>query len=652
MAYCITPQWVSAAPQVKLTVTQKSSTDTAVVLSWALEYIASYAADAAARAYTVKLGGETVKNGTFNIDGKTGTHLIAEGTKTINKTTSAQSVSFSVSFAFDLTWSGAYKGTLSAASSIFVAAKTSYRVSYNANGGSGVPSAQTKWHGTALTLSSTKPTRTGYTFQGWATSSSGSVAYLAGANYSANATVILYAVWKANTYIVRYNANGGVSAPVSQNKTHGVALTITNSKPTRTNYTFKGWGTSASSTTVTYAPGSSYTANAGITLYAIWALAYTKPRIFNVSANRCDSEGTPTDDGSQALVSFSYQTDGAVTSCNILYKEHSAASWDVFVVGTTRTSDTISRNIPAVFDVEKSYDIRVEITDSETSYATATLPSMVLPIDCKAGGRGVAFGKSAEIENTAEFEFDAKFNNSVYGNVLGLNKLPEIPANSDLNTYIETGSFAVYKTSNAETIANMPVKVAGRLEVSAATGEGIRPQDWSYLRQRFIPYNSTNAVWERTIARNSDNVWSFGGWWQSSLTPVAAQRVYHEQKVLWEGASYMSVINGTAQTITLAEKVSEQPNGIVLCFSKFANGAAQEHNFNNFFIPKAFVESKYGCGTGFTMMDIDFGQICHKYLYINDSTITGHANNTASGTGASGITYANSNYVLRYVYGV
>ena len=70
-----------------------------------------------------------------------------------------------------------------------------YTVSYNANGGTGAPSAQTKTYGTNLTLSSTVPTRTNYTFLGWATSSAGSVAYQPGGTYSANAGVTLYAIW-------------------------------------------------------------------------------------------------------------------------------------------------------------------------------------------------------------------------------------------------------------------------------------------------------------------------------------------------------------------------------------------------------------------------------------------------------------------------
>ncbi len=74
--------------------------------------------------------------------------------------------------------------------------KQTYTVTYNANGGSGAPSSQTKTKGTALTLSSTKPTRTGYTFQGWTkTKDSGKVDYKAGATYSTDANVTLYAVW-------------------------------------------------------------------------------------------------------------------------------------------------------------------------------------------------------------------------------------------------------------------------------------------------------------------------------------------------------------------------------------------------------------------------------------------------------------------------
>ena len=80
--------------------------------------------------------------------------------------------------------------------------QSEYVVSYDANGGSGAPEKQTKLHDKPLTLSSIKPTRSGYKFLGWATSKSATTAeYLPGGSYTANAAVTLYAVWKEDTRI-------------------------------------------------------------------------------------------------------------------------------------------------------------------------------------------------------------------------------------------------------------------------------------------------------------------------------------------------------------------------------------------------------------------------------------------------------------------
>lgn len=70
-----------------------------------------------------------------------------------------------------------------------------YTIRYDANGGSGAPATQAKVYQKALTLSSNRPTRTGYTFSGWATSSNGPVQYQPGGQYTANQNATLYAVW-------------------------------------------------------------------------------------------------------------------------------------------------------------------------------------------------------------------------------------------------------------------------------------------------------------------------------------------------------------------------------------------------------------------------------------------------------------------------
>ncbi|MBE6521793.1 MAG: hypothetical protein E7Z62_01480 [Thermoplasmata archaeon] len=82
-----------------------------------------------------------------------------------------------------------------------------YTIKYNANGGSGAPSNTTATASTtskSITLSSTVPTRSGYTFLGWSTSSSAtSASYQAGTAYSFSyGSTQLYAVWKQSTITV------------------------------------------------------------------------------------------------------------------------------------------------------------------------------------------------------------------------------------------------------------------------------------------------------------------------------------------------------------------------------------------------------------------------------------------------------------------
>ena len=77
-----------------------------------------------------------------------------------------------------------------------------YTISYDANGGSGAPAAQQKLKGTALTLSTTKPTLSGYTFKGWAMSKTATtVAYAPGASYTEDADATLYAVWEKDVVV-------------------------------------------------------------------------------------------------------------------------------------------------------------------------------------------------------------------------------------------------------------------------------------------------------------------------------------------------------------------------------------------------------------------------------------------------------------------
>lgn len=122
-------------------------------------------------------------------------------------------------------------------------------------------------------------------------------------------------------------------------------------------------------------------------------------------------------------------------------------------------------------------------------------------------------------------------------------------------------------------------------------------------------------------------------------------RQYGVNKVLWSGAWYM---NGS-QTATLSEAVSAQPNGIVLVFSRYQDGAEQNWGFESFFVPKYIVATHPNQGSYFSSNQN--GRPWSKYIYISDTELKGHNDNENNGTFDDRDLY--SNYcVLRYVIGV
>lgn len=72
---------------------------------------------------------------------------------------------------------------------------TTYTITYDANGGTGAPSPQTKQKGVTLQLSTQEPTRAGYVFEGWSLTKGGVVQYKPGSYFSVDANSTLYAIW-------------------------------------------------------------------------------------------------------------------------------------------------------------------------------------------------------------------------------------------------------------------------------------------------------------------------------------------------------------------------------------------------------------------------------------------------------------------------
>ena len=236
------------------------------------------------------------------------------------------------------------------------------------------------------------------------------------ATISANGSYALPAITWEHT--VSYNANGGTGAPDNQKKIYGSVLTLSSVRPTRGGYVFMGWATSSAGD-VAYMPGATYGADADVTLYAVWQIAYIKPTITRLTALRCDSKGSPKSDGTYIKVTGSWQVDQTLnnsnkaTSVRIDYQETASGSP---VKASETYPNTTSGKISQVIGNGKIstgsvYFVIVTITDLNGSKQEEVIvPAQFRALDVANKGRSIAFGGTAsDSEVGYDFYQDARF---------------------------------------------------------------------------------------------------------------------------------------------------------------------------------------------------------------------------------------------------
>jgi Listeria/Bacterioides repeat len=156
----------------------------------------------------------------------------------------------------------------------------SYTITYDANSGVGAPSKQTFTSGSSVKLSSTVPTKSEYEFTHWTTTGTvGSPKYDAGGTYSFNGDITLYAMWRT-TFTLTYDANGGTGAPPKETRySDGPGWKTSSVIPTRSGYTFMGWGAAPATKVVVYTAGSTISGERNVTIYAVWKEDVEEPII-------------------------------------------------------------------------------------------------------------------------------------------------------------------------------------------------------------------------------------------------------------------------------------------------------------------------------------------------------------------------------------
>jgi uncharacterized repeat protein (TIGR02543 family) len=256
----------------------------------------------------------------------------------------------------------------------WTATKRSYTATFNGNGGSTPsPSSITKEYNTAL---GTLPTcsRTGYTFLGWYTASSG------GTKISTTTVVTkditYYAQWSINSYTLTFNPNGGTVTPTSKdleyNSAYGTLPTPTRASDAQYTYTFAGWYTAA--TGGTQVTAATKMAAKDTTVYAHWT---SNTRSYTVSYQT--TYGTL----NRTSQSVAYNSKG---SCTLTMPDNTAEFTYTFVGwytaangGGTKVGSELTLETPAIKGTVTYYAYVTRSTKSYTHTFNANGGGTVSP---------------------------------------------------------------------------------------------------------------------------------------------------------------------------------------------------------------------------------------------------------------------------------
>ena len=146
-----------------------------------------------------------------------------------------------------------------------------YRLTFDGQTGVSESATAKVTIGQALTLPNA--TRANYTLQGWSTQQSGGSITAGGASFTPASDGTLYAQWALQVFTVTYNPNGGTSATPTASFTYGSTTPLVLPRPTRSNYVFDNWYSSAVGGFLIGAADGNFTPTGSVTIYAHWIQA-------------------------------------------------------------------------------------------------------------------------------------------------------------------------------------------------------------------------------------------------------------------------------------------------------------------------------------------------------------------------------------------
>ena len=250
-----------------------------------------------------------------------------------------------------------------------------YKLAFNANGGTGTMNNMLLTYDTDEALTKNTFTRDGYIFKGWNTKADGSgTTYqdeesIVNLTSTENETITLYAEWESNEVLVSFNANGGTGTMevLKINKNEDRLLPA--NEFIRVGYNYVSWNTKADGSGTTYLNGQEININNNIELYAQWTPIQYKI-IFN-SNNEINSmtEQALIYDQSTKLIKNTFTWDGHVFKNWNTKIDGSGTTYqdEESIVNLTSTeSETIT--LYAEWEESKGYTINGYDVDEINSY--------------------------------------------------------------------------------------------------------------------------------------------------------------------------------------------------------------------------------------------------------------------------------------------
>lgn len=265
--------------------------------------------------------------------------------------------------------------------------------------------------------------------------------------------------YDVKTYTISYNANGYGSAPASQVKTHGTALTLQpfisnqtgsgylvsynanggSSTPTShrstTAKTQTAWNTNSSGSGTSYGSKGSYTSNSAATLYAIWSSSNNAVTLagaisrssgqnnYTISYNANGGTSTPSSQTLTRTTPYSFSKWAAGSTSGTQYSAGSSFTpssdtmmYAIWSAGTTTGSISLAAAISKSDTYTTGYTVAFNANGGNCSTSSLTVADTVKwtfnKWNTKADGTGTSYSAGAIYSSSANLTLYATWNST------------------------------------------------------------------------------------------------------------------------------------------------------------------------------------------------------------------------------------------------